>query len=122
MTIVGDIHGQYYDLLKLLELGGDPEINKYLFLGDFVDRGCFSIEVILLLFAIKINYPKTVVLLRGNHECRSLTTYFNFRNEWLYKYDIDIFDRIMDWFDALPISCLVNNRFLAVHGGISPEL
>ena len=94
MTIVGDIHGQYYDLLKLLELGGDPEINKYLFLGDFVDRGCFSIEVILLLFAIKINYPKTVVLLRGNHECRSLTTYFNFRNEWLYKYDIDIFDRI----------------------------
>jgi len=122
VTIVGDIHGQYYDLLKLLELGGDPEINKYLFLGDFVDRGCFSIEVILLLFAIKINYPKTVVLLRGNHECRSLTTYFNFRNEWLYKYDIDIFDRIMDWFDALPISCLVNNRFLAVHGGISPEL
>jgi serine/threonine-protein phosphatase 2B catalytic subunit len=106
----------------MLEIGGNPAENRYLFLGDYVDRGSFSLEVVLVLFCIKINYPRTVIMIRGNHECRSLTTYFNFRAECLYKYDIDIYERVMDTFDALPISCLVNQRFLAVHGGISPEL
>jgi serine/threonine-protein phosphatase 2B catalytic subunit len=83
VTIVGDIHGQFYDFLKLLEtdVGGCCETTKYIFLGDYVDRGNFSIEVILLILSMKIARPKQVIMLRGNHECRQLTTYFNFRNE-----------------------------------------
>lgn len=83
ITIVGDLHGQFYDFLKLLEndVGGNSETTKYVFLGDYVDRGNFSVEVLLLILAMKINRPKQVVLLRGNHECRQLTSYFNFRTE-----------------------------------------
>ncbi|OMJ83404.1 hypothetical protein SteCoe_15672 [Stentor coeruleus] len=122
VTIVGDIHGQFYDLLRVFELGGNFDSTKYLFLGDYVDRGSFSIEVVLLLYAVKLNYPKTVFLLRGNHECRQMSSFFNFRSECLYKYDLEIYDLIMDSFDAMPIACIVNNKFIGVHGGISPEL
>ena len=122
VTIIGDIHGQFYDLLKILDLGGDLEHTKLLFLGDFVDRGSFSIEILLLLYSLKINFPSRVFMLRGNHECRQLTTFFNFRKECLYKYDIEAYDAVMDSFDALPLACVVNKKFLALHGGISPGL
>lgn len=122
VTVVGDIHGQFYDLLKILEVGGTPSNTKYLFLGDFVDRGPFSIEVLILLYAIKINFPDTVYFLRGNHECRQMTSFFNFRDECKYKYDQEIYDIIMDSFDLIPLACIINNKFLAVHGGISPDM
>jgi serine/threonine-protein phosphatase 2B catalytic subunit len=122
VVIIGDIHGQYYDLLKILELGGKFTEMNYLFLGDYVDRGAFSIEVLLLLYSIKLNFPSSVFLLRGNHECRHLTSYFNFRAECLYKYDLELYDLVMNSFDYLPLACLVNKRFLGLHGGISPNL
>ena len=122
VTVVGDIHGQYYDLVKLLDVGGDPEDTKYLFLGDYGDLGAFSVDCVLLIYSIKLNYPKTTFLLRGNHECRQMTNFFNFRLEVLNKFDEDTYDLFMDTFDALPIGCLVNNKFLAIHGGISPDL
>ena len=83
MSIVGDVHGQFYDFVKIIDpdTGGPLDSTKYLFLGDYVDRGCFSIEVLALIFSIKINYKKTIFMLRGNHECRQLTSYFNFRSE-----------------------------------------
>ena len=122
ISIVGDIHGQYYDLLRILEIGGDPNNTSYLFLGDYVDRGVFSVEVILLLYALKINHPKTIHILRGNHECRHLTSHFNFRQEVLHKYDLETYELIMESFDCMPLACILNKKFFCVHGGISPEL
>jgi serine/threonine-protein phosphatase 2B catalytic subunit len=122
LTVVGDLHGQYYDTVKMLEIGGNPENTKYLFLGDFVDRGSFSIEVLILLYALKITFPDTIFMLRGNHECRQMTSFFNFRQECLYKYDQEIYDIFMDSFDLMPLACVINGKFFALHGGISPEL
>ena len=122
VTVVGDLHGQFYDMVKMLDVGGTPETTKYLFLGDYVDRGSFSVEVVLLLYSLKLNFTSTIYMLRGNHECRQMTAFFNFRAECLYKYDQETYELFMDTFDALPIACLVNEKFLALHGGISPEL
>lgn len=120
--MVGDIHGQYFDLLNMISKAGEPGTINYLFLGDYVDRGILGIEVVLLLFAIKLNEPKSVVLLRGNHESRNMTESFTFREEVLERYDVEVYDLFMDVFDALPISALVAKKYLAMHGGISPEL
>ena len=122
VTIVGDLHGQYYDLLKCLEVGGNPENTKYLFLGDYVDRGSFSIEIVLLLMALKINFKNTIIMLRGNHECRQMTTNFNFKKECEVKYDSEIYNLLMETFDCLPLSCSINEKFIALHGGLSPDL
>lgn len=125
--VIGDIHGQFYDLMALLEfVGGPPSLDRtFLFLGDYVDRGCFSTECLIYLFALKILFPKNIFLLRGNHECRVISQHFNFWKECLYKYTDGIYNAFMTSFDSLPLACLIKNNVgtsLAVHAGIGPTM
>lgn len=126
VTIVGDIHGQLYDLLKILSLTDldKPQLkpnHKVIFLGDYVDRGLESLEVIILLISLKIEHPSNVFLLRGNHESRAMTEQYNFREECLAMYGQGIYDLFMELFDSFPLACIVNKAYFCVHGGISDK-
>jgi serine/threonine-protein phosphatase 2B catalytic subunit len=106
----------------MMAKAGEVGSINYLFLGDYVDRGILGIEVCLFLFALKLNEPKSVMLLRGNHESRNMTESFTFRDEVLDRFDLEIYDLFMEAFDSLPIAALVAKKYLAMHGGISPSL
>jgi len=107
---------------KVVDPRGLPETNL-LFLGDYVDRGIFSIEVMIHLFCLKITYPQNVIMLRGNHESRAMTEHFTFREEVLQKFhEEEIYELFLDSFEAMPLACDVNGDYLCMHGGISPEL
>eukprot|EP00998_Keelungia_sp_KM082_P012231 NODE_854_length_1593_cov_117.547067_g844_i0.p1 GENE.NODE_854_length_1593_cov_117.547067_g844_i0~~NODE_854_length_1593_cov_117.547067_g844_i0.p1 ORF type:complete len:474 (-),score=95.34 NODE_854_length_1593_cov_117.547067_g844_i0:94-1515(-) len=119
LTVCGDVHGQYYDLLKIFELGGLPsESNPYLFNGDFVDRGSFSVECIMLLLAWKCCLPGHMHMHRGNHEGRNLNTVYGFQGEVKAKYDDKVFELFQELFAALPLCSTINNKVFVVHGGL----
>ena len=106
----------------MMSKAGEVGSINYLFLGDYVDRGILGIEVCLFIFSLKLNEPKSVMLLRGNHESRNMTESFTFRDEVLERFDLEIYDLFMEAFDSLPLAALVAKKYLAMHGGISPSL
>jgi diadenosine tetraphosphatase ApaH/serine/threonine PP2A family protein phosphatase len=120
VIIVGDIHGNLQDLVRVLRYGGLQA--SYLFLGDYVDRGDFSLEVILLLLILTCRYPDRFFLLRGNHECRSVASSYGFRADVCGVYNSQLFDEFITAFDWLPLAAVVNQSIFCVHGGLCPEL
>lgn len=118
-TVCGDIHGQYYDLLNIWEINGYPsEENPYLFNGDFVDRGSFSIEVIFALFAWKLCYPESMHLSRGNHETKNMNKLYGFEGEATRKYEVNMYHLCCEAFCYLPLAHVLQEQVFVVHGGL----
>jgi len=123
VTVVGDVHGQVYDLLELFKIGGPVPHTNYLFLGDYVDRGPFSVETITLLALLKLRHPERITLLRGNHESRQITQVYGFYNECMRKFGgPTVWQHFTELFDFLPIAASIGGGLLAVHGGLSPSI
>ena len=122
LRFAGDLHGQYFDLLRLFEYGGFPPDSNYLFLGDYVDRGKQSLETICLLLAYKIKYPENFFLLRGNHECASINRIYGFYDECKRRYSIKLWKQFQELFNALPLAALVEAKIFCIHGGLSPDM
>lgn len=121
VTLVGDIHGQFNDLNEMFRVGGPVPDTNYLFLGDYVDRGPQSVEVIIYLSLLKLKYPDNIHLLRGNHESKQTTTNYGFYIECLKKYNTPyIWQYIIEMFDFMPISAVISNKVFCIHGGLSP--
>ncbi|CDR39442.1 CYFA0S03e03400g1_1 [Cyberlindnera fabianii] len=122
VKIVGDVHGQFGDLIRMFTKCGFPPAANYLFLGDYVDRGKQSLETILLLLCYKIKYPENFFLLRGNHECANVTRVYGFYDECKRRCNIKTWKIFIDTFNTLPLAAIVAGKIFCVHGGLSPVL
>ena len=122
LHVCGDIHGQYYDLLRIFEHCGYPGEYNYLFLGDYVDRGKQSLETVCLLLCYKIKYPEKVTLLRGNHESSVTNRIYGFYDECKRRYNVRIWRSFTDLFNWLPVAAIIDEKILCMHGGLSPDL
>ncbi|XP_065885715.1 serine/threonine-protein phosphatase with EF-hands 1-like isoform X3 [Dysidea avara] len=125
ITICGDLHGNLDDLLIIFHKNGLPDNdNPYIFNGDFVDRGSYSVEVALILFSLLLLYPSAIFINRGNHEDYIMNIRYGFVDEVTMKYPdnghtiISLFNEVFRW---LPVACLIDGKVLVVHGGISPS-
>ncbi|CCW67586.1 unnamed protein product [Phytomonas sp. Hart1] len=122
VNVCGDLHGQITDLVEIFKAGGVPPKSRYLFLGDYVDRGKYGTEVIITLLGLKLLYPSQVYILRGNHETDSICRIYGFFDEVKRRFSVKLFKEFTDVFNCLPISALIEGIALCMHGGISPEL
>lgn len=123
VTVCGDVHGQLHDLIELFKIGGHAPDTNYLFMGDYVDRGYYSVETVSLLVCLKVRYPERVFILRGNHESRQITQVYGFYDECVRKYGSgNVWKLFTDLFDFLPLTALVDNRIFCLHGGLSPSI
>ena len=122
LYICGDIHGQFYDLLRVFDIFKFPPESKFLFLGDYVDRGKKSLECILLLLCLKIKYPSKIFLLRGNHESADVNRTYGFYDECKRKISVKIYKKFCNLFNILPLTALVGEKILCMHGGLAYDL
>ena len=126
ITICGDIHGQLYDLFELFKAARNGESfgnQQFLFMGDYVDRGRFSLETFAYLVALKLRYPGKFYLLRGNHECRQVNQMYGFYNETQFYYGhAGVWSFCNEVFDILPMAAVIDGKVFSVHGGLSPDI